>query len=52
MSLIIKKIKLMGKFFVTIKNYNSNYKLSKEDIERVYSIRKHRTPSIPRYQAA
>jgi len=39
----------MGKFFVTIKNYNSNYKVSKEDIERVYSIRKNRIPTIPRY---
>jgi hypothetical protein len=42
----------MCKYFVTITNNSLNYRLSKEDIRQIHSIRKRRTPSLPPFRKA
>lgn len=39
----------MCKYFVTITNNTLNYRLSKEDIKLIHSIRKRRLPAIPAF---
>lgn len=39
----------MGKFYVYIQLNNKKYKVNKEDIREVFSLRKMRLPSPPSY---
>ena len=41
----------MGKYFVTLACNSRNYKVCREDIKHVHSLRLRKTPKVPKYHS-